>query len=204
MNKTYIWDLDGTLLDSYDVISNAVLKTVNEFKIEDDIVNILKRIKETSVRKYLTDISIENNISLDNLYETYHKYAHNNDVDIKLIKGAYEALLKLKNEGDTHFVYTHRGNSSEAILKRLGIYEFFKEIVTSKYGFMPKPSGEGVKYIINKYNLDINETYYVGDRTLDVFCAKDANIKAILYLPNDSYVLPTGKEDIIIKELIEL
>ena len=34
MNKTYIWDLDGTLLDSYDVISNAVLKTVNEFKLK--------------------------------------------------------------------------------------------------------------------------------------------------------------------------
>ncbi len=201
---SYIWDLDGTLLDSYSVISNAVLKTVNEFKIEDNLDNILKKIKETSVRKYLTDISLNYNISLDSLYETYHKFAHVNDKDIKLINGAYDTLLKLKKDGATHFVYTHRGESSEAILKRLGIHDFFKEIVTSKYGFLPKPSGDGVKYIINKYNLDINNTYYVGDRTLDVSCAKDANIKAILYLPEDSYVKPIGKEDRIIKELKEL
>lgn len=204
MNKTYIWDLDGTLLDSYDVISNAVLKTVNEIGYNDNLDNILKYIKRNSVKKYFEMVSSKMNIDINSLFKIYQKHGHQNDDKINLIKNAKETLIKLKNEGATHFVYTHRGDSSETILRRLGIYEFFKEIVTSKYGFMPKPSGEGVKYIINKYNLDTNETYYVGDRTLDVFCAKDANVKAILYLPHDSYVLPTGKEDIIINELIEL
>ena len=35
----------------------------------------------------------------------------------------------------------------------------------------------------------------MGDRALDVLCAKDAGVKALLYLPEDSCVIPTGLED---------
>ena len=93
---SYIWDLDGTLLDSYDVISNAVLKTVNEAGINDDLTQVLRKIKETSVRKYLSDVSIKINKPVTYLFEIYHKYAHENDNDIKLIDGAYDVLMKLK------------------------------------------------------------------------------------------------------------
>jgi phosphoglycolate phosphatase-like HAD superfamily hydrolase len=76
--------------------------------------------------------------------------------------------------------------------------------VTSQNGFRPKPSGEGVTYLLEKHGLEKTETAYVGDRTLDVLCAKDAGVRAILYLPEDSCVEPTGKEDRIIRELAEL
>ena len=33
--KTYIWDLDGTLFDSYDVIIEAAILTANEIGIFD-------------------------------------------------------------------------------------------------------------------------------------------------------------------------
>ena len=78
------------------------------------------------------------------------------------------------------------------------------EVVTSENGFQPKPSGEGVAYLVEKYSLDRNHTAYVGDRTLDVLCAKDAGVKAILYVPEDSCVVPTGKEDRVIRNLEEL
>ena len=73
-----------------------------------------------------------------------------------------------------------------------------------KYTKAPKPSGEGVNYLAEKYALDKAATAYIGDRTLDVLCAKDAGVQAILYLPEDSCVEPTGKEDRIIRELREL
>ena len=95
-------------------------------------------------------------------------------------------------------------SSSGPLLERLGLTVFFTEIVTFEYGFRPKPSGEGVEYLAGKYGLDKAVTAYVGDRTLDVLCAKDAGVKAVLYLPEGSCVVPAGSEDKIIRKLEEL
>ena len=59
-------------------------------------------------------------------------------------------------------------------------------------------------YLLEKYGLETLKTAYVGDRTLDVLCAKDAGVQAILYLPEGSCVEPNGKEDRIIRNLMEL
>lgn len=113
-------------------------------------------------------------------------------------------LSALQEAGAKHFVYTHRGKSTDGLLERLGLQRFFVEVVTSENGFQPKPSGEGVTYLVEKYGLDRQNTAYVGDRTLDVQCAKDAGVKAILYVPEDSCVVPNGKEDCVIRNLEEL
>jgi len=61
-----------------------------------------------------------------------------------------------------------------------------------------------VAYLVEKYGLDRETTAYVGDRTLDVLCAKDAGVQAVLYLPDNSCVIPTGREDCVIRRLEEL
>ena len=123
---------------------------------------------------------------------------------IRLISGAKETLEELQVLGAEHFVYTHRGSSSVPILKRLEILDCFREVVTSEYGLAKKPSGEGVRYLLGKYNLDPEKTWYVGDRTLDVLCAKDAGVRALLYLEPDTCVSATGREDRIVHDLREI
>ena len=103
-----------------------------------------------------------------------------------------------------HFVYTHRGASSRPILSRLGILDCFRDIVTAEMKFKPKPSGEGVKYLLEKYGLDPADTWYVGDRAVDMYCAKDAGVNALLYLEPDPVVTPTGVEDRIVRSLREI
>lgn len=200
----YIWDLDGTLLDSYDVISSSAKEAAESAGVDDDIHKVLTMVKQTSVKVYMEDVSKRTGKTLDYLFTKYREYTHGKDEFIGLIDGAKEVLEYLKNQGAIHFVYTHRGPSTTPILKRLGIYDYFKEIVNSEYGFTPKPSGDGVKYLIQKYNLNPNDTWYVGDRSLDVLCAKDASCKALLFLQKDSCVSPTGKEDQIISDYKEL
>ena len=46
--------------------------------------------------------------------------------------------------------------------------------------------------------------FYVGDRNIDVDCAKDANVKAILYRPKNSYCIANGKQDMIVEDLLDL
>ena len=200
----YIWDLDGTLLDSYSVIVEGAARTMAEAGLHDSVVDVLKAVKQGSVTAYLNDVSTRSGIPFRQLLAQYRIYSHGLDDRITLTDGAKETLERLSRSGAVHFVYTHRGESSGPILQRLEILGYFREIVTSEYGFTSKPSGEGVHYLLKKYSLAPAHTWYVGDRTLDVYCAKDAGVLALLYLTPDSCVSPTGQEDRIVQDLREI
>lgn len=202
--EAYIWDLDGTLFDSYGPIVSGLLDVARECGAPDTREQILKAAKQGSVSGYLRDLSAGSGKNTETLYQLYRMYSHARDNEIVLVPGAAETLEALREQGAKHFVYTHRGASSRPLLERLGISGCFTEIVTSENAFRPKPSGEGVSYLAEKYRLNRMKTAYVGDRTLDVLCAKDAGVQAILYLPEDSCVIPTGKEDRILRNLEEL
>ena len=199
-----IWDLDGTLLDSYGAIVAGAAQTSAGAGLRDTEDQVLKAVKQGSVGSYLQDVCLRTGVPVTQLKERYRAYAHALDDRITLVDGAEETLRKLALSGTAHFVYTHRGSTSEPILKRLGILEYFREVVTSEYGFSPKPSGEGVRYLVQKYGLPPNETWYVGDRTLDVYCAKDAGVRALLFLAPGTCVLPTGQEDWVVRGLREI
>ena len=200
----YIWDLDGTLLDSYEMIVEAAARTAAEEGIYDSKEHVLKAVKQGAVTAYMEEISEQCGKTVKELFGRYREHTHALDDRIKLIDGAKETLEGLQKTGAAHFVYTHRGSSSGPILERLGILNCFREVVTSEYGLERKPSGDGVRYLVEKYSLDPEETWYVGDRTLDVYCAKDAGVKALLYLAPDTCVEATGKEDRIVKDLREI
>ena len=200
----YIWDLDGTLLDSYGMIVEAASRTAADEGINDPKDYILKVVKQKSCTAYMEEISNQCGKTVREVFAQYQKHTHALDDRIELIDGAKETLERLQDAGAVHFVYTHRGSSSEPILERLGVLKRFREVVTSMYGFAPKPSGEGVRFLLEKYGLDPEQTWYVGDRTLDVFCAKDAGVKALLYLAPDTCVEATGKEDRIVQDLRDI
>ena len=202
--KACIWDMDGTLIDSYGAIVSSLAEVAGACGAADTCEEILKAVKQDSVSGYLRDLSAGSGRSPEALYQMYRTVGHRRDDEITLIPGAAETLRTLQSQGVKHFVYTHRGATTRPLLERLGIRECFTEIVTSENSFRKKPSGEGVVYLTEKYGLDKMKTAYVGDRTLDVLCAKDAGVQAVLYLPEDSCVTPTGKEDRIVRKLTEL
>ena len=197
-----IWDLDGTLIDSYGSIVSSLADVAAGCGAEDTREQILTAVKQGAVSSYLRDLSSRRGADYGDLYQRYREISHSRLDEITLIPGALETLEALRPA--QHFIYTHRGRSTASLLDRLGLSPFFQEIVTFDHGFRPKPSGEGIEYLVQKYGLSKQTTAYVGDRTLDVLCAVDAGVKAVLYLPEDSCVIPTGKEDFIIRRLEQL
>lgn len=203
-HNSWIWDLDGTLFDSYGVIVGAIAQICREDGHPEPEDRILKICKDGSVTVWFRQYTALFGGSPEEYFLRYRKVSHGMDSRITLIPGAAETLQTLADAGDQHFVYTHRGASTHEILDRLGLTGFFREVVTSDAGFTPKPSGEGVKYLMKRWDLDPGSSWYIGDRQLDVLCGKDAGIKSVLYLPEGATVTPTGREDLIIRDLTEL
>ena len=202
--RAFIWDLDGTLLDSYGVITSSAVDTLKDFGIAAAPDSLLRRMKNDSLTVFLRETAGENGIPYEKLIGRYREITHEREDLITLTDRAAETLRRIRENGGTNYVYTHRGASAFRILERLGIREEFADIVTHEDGFRPKPSGDGVRELIRRHGLNPQSTCYIGDRPMDIFCARDAGVTAVLYLPADGVVEPTGAEDMIVAELADV
>ena len=79
-----------------------------------------------------------------------------------------------------------------AILRDLGLESYFTEILTSQSGFARKPSPEATNYLLDKYRLNPDNTYYIGDRTLDVEFAQNSGIQSLNFLESSYEKAITG------------
>lgn len=179
MKPTFIWDLDGTLLDSYEAILAGIQETYEQFDLPFDREEIRDYILKYSVKDLLMRDAKEYGLNSDELNRVRATSLREKNTQIPLMIGAREILTWAAEKGIQQFVYTHKSNNAFQVLADLGIDYYFTEIVTSDSGFARKPSPEALLYLIEKYQLDPENTYYIGDRLLDVRTALNAGVRSI-------------------------
>ena len=183
MQKTaFIWDLDGTLLDSYEAILSGIEETFAQFSIPYDKEQVREFILKFSVQDLLEQVAEERTLDAEILNQVRAQSLAEKNAQVVLMSGAREVLSWADRVGIQQFVYTHKGDNALTILRDLGLESYFMEILTSQSGFARKPSPEAATYLIDKYQLNHDNTYYIGDRTLDVEFAQNSGIQSINFL----------------------
>lgn len=183
MQKTaFIWDLDGTLLDSYEAILSGIEETFGQFSIPYDKESVREFILKYSVQDLLGQVAEERKLDAEVLNQVRAQSLAEKNAQVVLIPGAREVLAWADKAGIQQFVYTHKGDNAFTILRDLGLECYFTEILTNQSGFARKPSPEAAIYLLDKYQLDPDNTYYIGDRTLDVEFAQNSGIQSINFL----------------------
>ena len=183
MQKTaFIWDLDGTLLDSYEAILSGIEETFRQFAIPYDKEKVREFILKYSVQDLLVRVAEDRNLDVEVLNQVRAQSLAEKNVQVVLMPGARDVLTWAAEHGIQQFVYTHKGDNAFTILKDLGLQSYFTEILTSQSGFARKPSPEVATYLLDKYQLNPEKTYYIGDRTLDVEFAQNSKIQSINFL----------------------
>ena len=183
MQKTaFIWDLDGTLLDSYEAILSGIEETYAQFSIPYDKEKVREFILKYSVQDLLVQVAEERKLDVEELNQVRAQSLSEKNAQVALMPGAREVLAWADQAGIQQFVYTHKGDNALTILRDLGLESYFTEILTSQSGFARKPSPEAATYLLDKYQLDSEKTYYIGDRTLDVEFAQNSGIQSINFL----------------------
>ena len=183
MKKTaFIWDLDGTLLDSYEAILSGIEETFAQFSIPYDKEQVREFILKYSVQDLLARVAEDRNLDVEVLNQVRAQSLAEKNAQVVLIPGAREVLKWTDAAGVQQFVYTHKGDNAFTILRDLGLESYFTEILTSQSGFARKPSPEAAIYLLDKYQLNPDNTYYIGDRTLDVEFAQNSGIQSINFL----------------------
>lgn len=204
MRKAIIWDLDGTLLDSYDVIVESLYLALMEHGVDIPREKIHQHAIAFSIQSLLFQVSEQCGCAVESMQQRYSQISGGKYLDIKLMEGALETLTSLQKAGADHYVFTHRGRTTIPVLDNLHITGFFREILTSQSGFRRKPDPEALLYLMEKHNLDPDNTYYVGDRALDMECAKNAGIQGILFLKPGCMDVSGAGETYVVTDLKDI
>lgn len=175
---TFIWDLDGTLIDSYEVFLEALSESFANFNLPFDRETVYNFIKGQSVNALLK----EQTVPFQEIKEDFTANSTAKNDKIKLMAGAKAVLDWTQKEKIQNFIYTHKGKNAYDLLNQLEISPYFLEIVTSENGFKRKPHPEAINYLLEKYKLKPEETYYIGDRILDIEAAHNSGIYSINFL----------------------
>jgi len=177
--KNYIWDFDGTLVDTYPATINSIIKTMNKYNITLDYDLIYKKAKITLSEVF--DYIIENYGFDDNIVnEIINDFSNLHPSDRKPYENIKNVLESVNKNCGNNFLITHRDQKSTLeMLNHFKLKKYFKQIITSDDGFNLKPDPNSFNFLINTYNLNLNDTVGIGDRKLDIDAAKNSNIYSI-------------------------
>ncbi len=200
--SNYIFDVDGTLIDSYGGILESVIDVLkmNNYNMPSD--EALDFILKYSVRDLMIKVSSDLNISLNELMAEFNKSRLDTQYKYNLMSNCLPMLNELKNKGAKLFIFTHKGDAIKKIINDDFKDLFIEVIYSTGDNFKRKPSGYSIDYLVNKYNLDKEDTYYVGDRPIDIECAYNSKIKSIFYKRRN--VSLDYKPNYIIDDLIKI
>ncbi len=204
MQYSFIWDMDGTLVDSYPAIVPAVLDVCANYGLELSAAAVHEHVIRTSVGDLLNCLAREHSLDSQQLKAEFNALNDSRIDAITPIPHAKEALIRLRNAGHRNFVYTHRGASCRVILQNTGLLSYFTEIITAMDGFARKPAPDAILYLMEKHHLSPSACFYVGDRSLDIEAAENAGIGGILYLDPASPGKDCGRETYLVSDLLEI
>lgn len=124
--RAFIWDLDGTLLDSYDAILAGLEETYAYYQLPFDRASIKDYILKYSVQDLLVVVAEEHQLDVTDLNHLRAESLAEKNAQVVLMEGARDVLSWAKDSGIEQFVYTHKGENALVILRDLGLESFLK------------------------------------------------------------------------------
>lgn len=182
MIKLLIFDMDGTLFDTDDVIVHTWLELFKEFKPKDFHMDLetIQGFSGPPLSESLSSVFPERN--LDFMTNEYGKRTRKYyDTDIKEFSGARKVIEQFKLDGYKLAILTSK-NREMAIysLKILNYEKYFDYVLTSSDIAKLKPDPTGINNIMNHFNVNKDETITIGDTDFDYLAAKNADVKVIM------------------------
>lgn len=209
MVKAVLFDLDGTLIDTNELIYNSFEKTFKDLlglslKKEDIIKFFGIPLKEAFV-PYFKEGEEEKIMNSIKYYRDINEEIHDNMCFA--FDGVKDMLNGLKERGiKIGIVTSKREDLAIRGMKIAGIYDYMDVIITPEKTTLHKPNGEPAEAACNLLGIEPKEAIMVGDSSYDILCGNSAGCKtcAVEYSIIDIEKLKEVNPDYIIKKPIEI
>ena len=173
----YIFDVDGTLVDSAEDICGAIQGVLSKTTVNDVTDDFLR----TYIGRHLNDLYKHllpdlNPEEMDAMVQDYRAiYAARDHCNTKAYDGVVETLAKLPGRKSTA---TTKGTpTTRIVLKRFNLLPYF-EHVQGTDGFPAKPEPDVIFKALEGLNAKPEDCLFVGDSPADMEAAKRAGVRS--------------------------
>ncbi len=178
--KTYLFDFDGTLVDSMPSFTAGVIKELdkNNCQYNDEIIKTITPLGFAGTADYFIktfglDISIEELVRAfkDNMSNEYF-------YNIPAKSNVINVLKELKDNGASLNILTASPHITlDACLKRLKIFDLFDNVWSCDDFSTTKANPEIYKLVAKKLNVNVKDVLFLDDNLNANLTAKSAGMK---------------------------
>ncbi|MBO5060653.1 MAG: HAD family phosphatase [Clostridia bacterium] len=174
----YIFDFDGTLVDSMPIWSQQFISVLeqNGIKCPDDFVKIITPLGNYGTAEYCTTLGV--NMTAEEILEItdanlYEEYAYN----IPAKEYVKEALIALKEKGHSLNVLTACPHIRlDVTLKRLGLYELFDNVWSCDDFDFTKSQPQIYTQTAERLGVSVKECIFLDDNFNALAAAKESGM----------------------------
>ncbi len=198
--KAALFDLDGTLIDSDEAIVWCVNALLDELgrppASRDEIVELIGVGLTPLLARFLPDPEVH-------VAEYHRLYLTGFATRTKILTGASELLSELRRRNIPAAIVTNRNRGLAVdILRGVGLFEYFDDVLGEGDGFPLKPDPAVVIAACTRLGVGPADAWYIGDTDIDVAAGLSAGCQTILVagVRNTNQAAP----DVVVRRLDEL
>jgi phosphoglycolate phosphatase-like HAD superfamily hydrolase len=200
--RLLIWDFDGTLFDTYPAIVDALLRTLEDYGVQEDYdaVMALARVTVGSCQDTLIK---RHGLPAEEFSEAWLARYWSSPPEVQPpFPGAVRICERMIEAGGVNVIFTHRRNATtRQVLDESGLTHLFADVWSADQGRPSKPDPAAFLALMERYGASPSETLAIGDRPIDVEAGKRAGAATCFFGPID----PGDTDpDIIIADYAEL
>lgn len=182
---TYIFDLDGTLLDSLTDLAISCNYALRINNMPERTIDEVRCFVGNGVKK-LMERAIPNGLQNPAFEKTYadfrqHYLVHNLD-NTKPYPGIIPLLKRLHNEGKNIAVVSNKFYAATQDLVKHFFGEYITVAIGERENIRKKPAPDTVFEALRQLSASLSGAVYIGDSDVDVMTARNCNIPCISVL----------------------
>lgn len=180
--NTIIFDLDGTLLDTLDDLTDSVNYSLALHGFPCREKSEVRRFVGNGVAR-LMELAIpdgRSNSKYDICLEDFKKhYSKNKQNKTNAYNGIMELLEKLNKENYKLAIVSNKFDMAVKELNEIYFGEYIKVAIGESEHIAKKPAPDTVFKALEELGAEANNSIYVGDSEVDVKTAKNSGIKCV-------------------------
>ncbi len=174
----FIFDLDGTLINSLEDIANSMNRALEAYKLPIHPVEAYKYFVGNGAEKLALRAVGKKEELFQEVFKLYMKdYKENNLVKTAPYEGVMETLKTLKEKGFSLGVFSNKPHQDTiAIVEHFFPNIPFKAVRGQTKEVPVKPNPKGAWLVAEEMEISPEKMIYVGDSGVDMICANRAKM----------------------------
>lgn len=183
--KAVIFDLDGTLLDTLEDLTDSVNAALSKYGYPQKTIEQIRSYVGNGIRNLIQKCidGGTQNPDYEKVFQAFREhYKMNCSNKTKPYDGVCDLIQKLKADGIKLAIVSNKADFAVKELNDFYFKEFQMTAIGEREGIARKPSPDTVNQALKKLQTEADYAVYVGDSEVDIQTAANAKMPCISVL----------------------